>query len=557
MTRATHSGISVRWLTRAVSLVAIAATAACIAPGEGDEAEESAEPTDTSASALVDAPDARCAAAFAEADRLAIVAAINASNLAARERVSHALNRFGYGDRFAATALPTDTATNLGNAIYASLRAGSSIPAASRTAMDGALPNLARPAGDLHLQFRTLYRNRDAARAAGDATTAASLDAQITSLRDTTLEELAGKQVMAAALAPDIAIGEHLVNFWLNHFNVDGRTVAIWAPAYERTIRTSICGTFAELLENVTRTPAMLRYLDNYASTAPGTIHWSGATSINENHARELLELHTLGTGARTATNPSSPYVQADVVKVALLLTGWSYTYASDNRSTAFQFQQQYHAKGTKTVMGTVYPEGEAGGRGLLGKLATLPQAKRFICTKLAREFLASPPSQVVDACVAAWGTNGSLPRMYVSILSDPLTWKAAEYGNKVKNPLELVVSSHRLSADIGSTLTRSRVRSAVLKIRQMGQPLWRIDPPTGYSGQHLDWLDPGYINEQIQYVYGQSDPLGLKYGTASGLAAENEFAAMTTTAQQQLALARSTVIPTRSLSYPSTFGEA
>lgn len=535
-----------------IALIALAASASCV----DDAGPARGETLDETASALTDAVDPRCAAAFTDADRASIHAAIQASDMASRERMSHALNRFGYGDRVAATPLPGDTATTLSNAIYASLRNGPSIAATARAAMDTALPNLARPAGDLHLQFRNLYKARDAAVAAGDGAAAANLNAQIVALRDTTLDELAGKQVMAAALAPDIALGERVTNFWLNHFNVDGRTIALWAPAYERTIRMGICGTFQELLTAVARSPAMLRYLDNYVSTAPGTVHWSGATNINENYARELLELHTLGTGAQTPTHPNSPYVQADVIAVALTLTGWSYTYAADNRSTLFQFQSQYHAPITKTVMGVNYAAGEASGLALLTRLTTFVETKRFICTKLAGEFFATPPTAVLDACTAAWGATGSLPRLYVSILAHPLTWKAAQYGNKVKNPLELIASSHRLSSDVEATLTAARVRSAVLRMRTMGLPLWRIDPPTGYSNLHSDWLDPGYLNEQIQYVYGQSDPLGIGFSGQSGLAVENQFAAMTAAPAQRLQTARTSVIPLRSMSYPATFDD-
>jgi uncharacterized protein (DUF1800 family) len=528
-------------------LVILLATASC-----SMDHEEQDEAVDEVSSALVDAGDARCAAAFTDTDRASILAAITASDMAPRERVSHALNRFGYGDRLPGAAVPSDA--GLADAILASLRAGSVIPAATRAVMDIALPNLARPPAEFHQQYRNLFISRDAALAAGDATRAASLNTQITQLRDKMIEELAGKQVIAAALAPDIALGEHVTNFWLNHFNIDGRVVQLLAPEYERTIRRSICGTFADLLKAVARSPAMLRYLDNFASTAPGTVHWSGATSINENYARELLELHTLGTGARTPTNPASPYVQADVVNVALVLTGWSLTHAADNTSTTFQFQSQFHSPATKTVMGVSYAPGEASGLSLLARLGNFSQTKRFVCTKLAREFLATPPTAVIDACVTAWGAPGSLPRLYVSILAHPLTWKAAQYGNKVKNPFELIVSSHRLSSDVEATLTAARVRSAVLRMRTMGLPLWRIDAPTGYSNQHLDWLDPGYLNEQIQYVHGQSDPLGIRFSSQTGLAVENQFAAMTTTPAQRLQSARTSVIPRRSMSFPDTF---
>lgn len=180
------------------ALIALIALGACA------DAEDVLELDDTESS-LTDAVDARCATAFTDADRNSIAAAIRASDLPARELVAHAPNRFGYGDRFPAVALPADPATTLAAQLLASLRNGPSIAAPARAAMDAALPNLKRPAGDLHLQFRNLYKARDAAVAAGNATLAASLNAQIVALRDATIDELAEKQVMAAALAPDLA----------------------------------------------------------------------------------------------------------------------------------------------------------------------------------------------------------------------------------------------------------------------------------------------------------------------------------------------------------------
>jgi len=508
-----------RSLARGLGLAVLLGVAACVGPeGEG---EDPAEQTGEVSSALVDAPDTRCATAFTAADQTTIRNAIAASDLGPAERVGHALNRLGYGDRFAEVAIPADTAGTLAAAIVQSLRNGPSIAASARTAMDAALPDLAKAPGDLHLAMRQQFMALEAAQAAGDAVRQAELNLAITQQRDRIIEELAGKQIMAGALAPDIALGERLQNFWLNYFNVDGRKTALWAPAFERTLRASQCGTFQGMLEAVARSPAMLRYLDNYASTAPGTVHWSGATDINENYGRELLELHTLGTGARTAQNPSSPYTQADVIAVARILTGWSYTYPADHRSTVFQFQAKYHVPGAKTVMGRSFAAGEAGGVSLLATLAARPETQRFVCTRLAGAFFATAPAEVVSACVAAWGSGGSLPRMIVAIVGHPLTWKAAQYGNMIKNPLELVISSHRLSGDREATLTGARVKSAVRAVRAMGIPQWRIDFPIGYATNHLDWLDPGYLDQQVRYVYGQSDPLGLARGTLSGNALE------------------------------------
>ncbi len=542
---------------------------ACAAP---EDASDPVHDVDTSSSAVslppstssvADAVDARCATAFTTTDREAIEAAIRTSPLGSADRITHALNRLGFGDRFAGTPLPTDPAATLANQIFASLKAGASIPSAARTAMAAALPTLARPSGDVHYEFRQLYVDRDAARAAGDATTAARLDAEIVAMRDRILDELASKQIMAAVLSPDIALGEHLTAFWLNHFNVEGREVAIWAPSYEWSVRTNVCGTFEGLLKEIARTPAMLKYLDLYASVAPGVTHWSGATGLNENYARELLELHTLGVGPRTTTSTGSPYTQSDVVQVARTLTGWSYSYATDQRSTSFKFFSQYHVTGSKTVMGTTYAEGEGGGLALLTNLANHARTKRFVCGKLAGHFFtATAPSAVVDACVAAWGTGGRLPRMITAILARPETWGAANFANKVKNPFELVVSSHRLSGDDEKTLSAGRAKSAWLAARRMGLWLWRVEPPTGYTTKHLDWLDAGYLAEQVRYVYGQSDPAGLELttstGTLTGAALENHFASLgNTSPSNALATARTKVLPLRGIAFDGRYDDA
>jgi|GEM_PF-5968731 len=560
-------------LLRVAALVAVVAGAsACegtdasapveTAPDDvGSLASASTLATDTPSTAS--AVDARCATAFTDTDRAAIQAAIAGSDLSASERTAHALNRFGYGDRSGASGVPSDPAATFASRILTSLKAGGSTSASVRAALDAALPRLSRPSGDLHYDFRKLYIDRDAARAAGNGSLAASLDAQITVMRDGILDELAMKQVIAAVLSPDIALGEIQTSFWLNHFNVDGRPVAIWTPSYEWTIRTNLCGTFEGMLKAVAHTPAMLAYLDNHTSTAPGKLHWSGSSGTNENYARELLELHTLGTGAKTATNTASPYTQADVERLALLLTGWSYTYAPDQHATSFKFFPTYHADGTHVVMGVTYADGEAGGNALLKTLANHASTKKFICTKLAGQFFASSvPTAVVDACISAWGTGGNLPRMIVRILARPETWAEANYANKIKNPLELVASAHRLSGDDEAVLTAARAKQAITAIRRMGVWLWHIDPPTGYSTRHLDWLDAGTMDEQLRYVYEQSAPAALSYasssGTLKGSALETYFADRgTSDPAAALATIRGSVIPTRSLPFAASYDNA
>ncbi|MFQ5418636.1 MAG: DUF1800 domain-containing protein, partial [Myxococcota bacterium] len=215
---------------------------------------------------------------------------------------------------------------------------------------------------------------------------------------------------------------EVMVDFWSNHFAVSARKgpVSIWLDAYEReTIRPHALGRFEDLLSAVARSPAMLFYLDNVRSGVPRSerpLHRVGPggrtpTGINENYARELLELHTLGV--------HGGYAQADVVAAARVLTGWSI----DRTTQRFRFRSFLHDRGEKRFLGRrAAGSGEDEGRWLLRELANRPETAHFISTKLARRFVADdPPPALVARVAMRWReTRGSIPAVLETILLSP-----------------------------------------------------------------------------------------------------------------------------------------
>jgi uncharacterized protein (DUF1800 family) len=524
-----------------------------------DDPEADPSPDQTERDALfVGGVDTRCPTAFTPLDRQRILQTLETSGLSSKQRITQAVNRLGFGPRLP-MPLAGATASELADAILASLRRGTAVSPAVTAAVEGALPLFRQPAGTLHFRYRKLREDALAAKRADNDALASELQRQLVELGRQIVREQAGKQFMTAVLSPDLAIGEQLAYFWLNHFSVDGREVPLWANGYDQTIQLNLCGTFRGMLAASARSPAMLSFLDNALSIGRGTK--DGSSGLNENYARELLELHTLGIGPKTAQNLASPYGQDDVVEAAETLTGWGFEFAPDDRSTRFQFDFAHHTLGPKTVMGKSYAEGEAGGQALLADLASNPRTKRNICTKLTGHFFASVvPNVVIDACIDAWGDGGDLPRMYMAILGHPQTWAPANHGNKIKNPLELVASAHRLASDDPATLTADRVTIALDAMKDMGMALWSFNPPTGFTGDHLRWLDAGYVNDNVRYMFAQSDPTGLSYrlpdgGVTSGAFLEKRFASWADVNLNAAFLAaQDDVLPTAYLCHSESF---
>jgi uncharacterized protein (DUF1800 family) len=311
---------------------------------------------------------------------------------------------------------------------------------------------------------------------------------------------------------------EVMVDFWFNHFNVFAGKgpVRYYLPAYERdAIRPYALGRFRDLLGAVAHHPAMLFYLDAWLSVAPGAPLGERRGGLNENYARELLELHTLGV--------DGGYTQADIVEVARAFTGWTIDHPRPGHPRSgggFVFDERAHDRGPKTVLGQRLPGGGvADGERVLDIVARHPATARFIATKLARRFVADdPPASVVERAAAVFrDSDGDIRAVVRAIVLSPEFFDAAAYRAKVKSPLEFVVSALRaLGAETDGGVPVQRALTV------MGAPLYGAQPPTGYPDRGAAWASPGGLLARLNFT--QAVVAGRLGGTAvdlGGLLAE------------------------------------
>jgi uncharacterized protein (DUF1800 family) len=302
------------------------------------------------------------------------------------------------------------------------------------------------------------------------------------------LEE--AKARIDAALGADLGFVERLVWFWSNHFCVsaDKGPVRAVCGAYEReAIRAHVLGRLADMLQAVESHPAMLFYLDNARSIGPESIAGRNQhKGLNENLAREILELHTLGV--RTG------YTQTDVTNFAKVITGWSITPPRQDpeRGGEFTFNPRMHEPGAQTVIGRAYPEGGLEqGRAVLADLARHPATARHIVTKLARAFVAdAPPPALVDRLAKRFlDSDGNLKELARTLVSAPEAWAAPR--TKLKPPGTWFVAALRA---IG--ITPPDIRPVIQAQNMLGEPLWRPPAPKGFSDDSSAWMDG--ISERV-----------------------------------------------------------
>src|SRR5262252_7942409 len=287
-----------------------------------------------------------------------------------------------------------------------------------------------------------------------------------------------------AALGAEIGFLERLVWFWSNHFCVsaDKGNVRQICGAYEReVIRAHVLGRFADMLLAVESHPAMLIYLDNARSIGPGSIAGlRQRRGLNENLAREILELHTLGV--RTV------YTQDDVTRFANVITGWTVVpFRQDPvRGGEFEFNPCMHEPGAQTVIGKSYPDaGLEQGRAVLAALARHPATAKHIATKLARHFVVDePPPALVERLTRRFlATQGDLKELAKALVAAPEAWEAPRA--KLKRPGEWVVGMLRAAGvtppDIGPVMQAHNL---------LGEPLWRPSAPKGFADESAPWLD-------------------------------------------------------------------
>jgi uncharacterized protein (DUF1800 family) len=285
------------------------------------------------------------------------------------------------------------------------------------------------------------------------------------------------------AVASERQLQEAMADFWFNHFNVfAGKEMeAALLPEYEaRVLRPNALGSFPELLVATARSPAMLVYLDNWRSAR---------RRLNENYARELLELHTLGV--------DGGYTQKDIIEVARCFTGW--TVEQPQRDPRFVFRPRAHDYGIKHVLGQVIApgRGEEDAEEVLRILAAHPSTAHFIAKKLARRFVSDDPPETLVARIAATyaRTQGDIRSMLRTIFESPEFWSRRAVRAKVRSPLELVAGSVRaLDASVIDPLVLARA------VARIGEPLYAAQPPTGYGDTAQAWLSSGALMARIDF---------------------------------------------------------
>jgi len=299
------------------------------------------------------------------------------------------------------------------------------------------------------------------------------------------------------AILSNRQLEEQLVDFWYNHFNVflDKGADRYLVPTYEReAIRPHVLGKFRDLLEATAKSPAMLFFLDNWESvgaTAPQRANAKRpARGLNENYARELMELHTLGV--------DGGYTQKDVTEVARCFTGW--TIRQPREGGDFFYNDRVHDKGEKTVLGVKIPAG--GGRDdaekVLDILARHPATARFISKKLAQRFVSDdPPQKLVDKMAKTFrDKNGDIREVMKTMLTSDEFFSQAAYRAKVKTPFEMIVSAVRATGaqvDFAFPLAN--------QIAQLGEPLYRKLEPTGYSDANSEWVNSAALLARMNFA--------------------------------------------------------
>ena len=292
------------------------------------------------------------------------------------------------------------------------------------------------------------------------------------------------KARIQAALGAEIGFLERLVWFWSNHFCVsaDKGNVRQICGAYEReVIRANVLGRFSDMLLAAESHPAMLIYLDNARSIGPDSIAGlRQKRGLNENLAREILELHTLGV--RTV------YTQEDVTRFANVITGWTFVpFRQDPvRGGEFEFNPRMHQPGAQSVIGRSYPDaGMQQGRDVLAVLARHPATAKHVAAKLARHFVADePPPALVERLAKRFlATQGDLKEIAKTLVTAPEPWEAPRA--KLKRPGEWVVGMLRAAGitppDIGPVMQAHNL---------LGEPLWRPSAPKGFADESAPWLD-------------------------------------------------------------------
>jgi uncharacterized protein (DUF1800 family) len=331
---------------------------------------------------------------------------------------------------------------------------------------------------------------------------------------------------------------ERLVWLWANHFTVsirknEVRPLAL--PYVWEAIRPHVTGRFVDMLRAVVRHPAMLWYLDNQESAGPDSpVGQKTHRGLNENLARECLELHTIGAGAG--------YTQADVTAFAAVLTGWSVDMGA--ATPGFAFMPQRHQPGPKTIMGMSFPEGEAGGEAVLTWLGHHPATFHRLAERLVRHFVADSPAPADVRRIAdvLHRTEGSLKAATLALLDLPAAWTPL---TKLRTPADYVVAATR-------ALDQPEDKRPDMHglMAQFGQPFLSAPLPNGWPDTAADWADGEMLLRRADWAVGVAgrhpalDPMALADNSLGDLLGETSRQAIERAASRRDAVALALAAP-------------
>jgi uncharacterized protein (DUF1800 family) len=312
-----------------------------------------------------------------------------------------------------------------------------------------------------------------------------------------------------SALATEAPFVERMVHFWSNHFcvSIDNPQVTAFAGAFERdAIRPHVLGTFSDMALAVEQHPAMLIYLNQFQSIGPDSQaaarNPDRKRGLNENLAREIMELHTLGV--------RSGYTQADVTEFARALTGWTVDglgggRASEGNPDHFIFRPAQHEPGTRIILGTRYSQdGEGQARAALLDFTHSPATAMHVATKLARHFAGDepPPAMIARLAASFTSSKGDLPTVYRTLIASPEAWVMTP--TKFKTPWEWTISSLR---GVGRREV-GNMQIAALQI-QLGQRVWKPGSPAGWDDIAASWAGSDALLRRVEIAQRLAAPLG------------------------------------------------
>jgi len=308
-----------------------------------------------------------------------------------------------------------------------------------------------------------------------------------------------GTASIAHALVTPAPFRERLVRFWTNHFTISLRRnecAAVAGAFVEEAIRPHVTGPFADMVLAVMRHPGMLLYLDNAGSVGPDSPAGQRTRrGLNENLARECLELHTV--------TPAAGYTQADVTALAKILTGWSIEIRED--PIGYKFRPAAHQPGDKTVLGRTFPAGEDGGIAALRFLADHPKTHRSLAMKLTRHFVADdpPPAAVRKIEGVLRDTNGNLGAAASGLVALEEAWRP---GTKLRTPQEFILACFR-TLDVPA----DQRPNLVGLMGALGQPLMAAPAPNGWPDVAVEWSTPEAMIRRIDWASGFAGRIGMR----------------------------------------------